>query len=61
MRISYFIPDDPKRSKVLALAEERRLPARQDGQWVVFDAVNDAEPLQAMLKAAGVPVSGRTH
>ena len=58
MRILKFIPDAQTRSRVQARAEARRLPVRQDGPWVIFEAVNDPEePLKA-LKAAGVPTPG---
>jgi len=56
MRILYFILDDQSRSKVQALAEARRLPVRQDGPWVIFEAVWDPDPVLWVLNAAGFPV-----
>jgi len=57
MRLLHLIPDDLARSKVLALAEARHIPAREDAHlpgWVIFEAVNEAEPVWGLLKAAGV-------
>lgn len=56
MRIKQFIPDAQIRSKVLALAEARRLPARQDGPWVIFEAVYYPDPVLRVLKVAGLLV-----
>jgi hypothetical protein len=55
MRIKQFIPDDQTRSKVQALAEARRLPVRQEGPWVIFEAVYYPDPVLQVLKAAGLP------
>lgn len=57
MRIMQIIHDARIRSRVLALAAERRLPVpRCEGPWVIFEAVYDPEPVDALLEAAGVPV-----
>lgn len=56
MSLLYFIPDDQTRSRVLDLAEERRIPAQQDGPWVVFEAVGDGEPVKQVLRDSGADV-----
>lgn len=59
MRIIRFIPDDRRRSRVIALARERHLPEpRCEGLWVIFEAVVDPEPVLKTLKAAGAPPEG---
>jgi len=58
MRILKFIPDAQTRSRVQALAEARPLPVRQDGPWMIFEAVNDPEAPLNTLKAVGVPTPG---
>lgn len=52
MRIKQFISDDQTRSRVQALAEARHLPVRQDGLWVIFEAVNDPDTILRVLKTA---------
>jgi hypothetical protein len=56
MRIKQLIPDDGVRSKVLALAAARGIPAVLDGICVYFDLPRGSKGLatvSAVMKAAG--------